>query len=67
VWDDAECDDGWAPAPALKQALVLTVGFLVKESKEHICLAHSITTGEHNTNGRIQIPKKMIKKQRILT
>lgn len=60
-WDDAECDSGWDKAQDPKEALVLSVGYLVKKTRKHYVLAGSITTGEHNTNQRIQIPKGMVK------
>lgn len=66
VWDDAECDSGWDAAAEPKESLVLSVGFLVKKTRKHIVLAGSITTGEHNTNQRIQIPKGMIKSIEVL-
>ena len=61
IWDDAEVDTGWDKVGTPKEALVLSVGYLVKKTRKHVVLAGSITTGEYNTNNRMQIPKGMIK------
>lgn len=66
IWDDAEVGSGWEAAEDPKEALVLTVGFLVKKTRKHVIIAGSITTGEHNTNQRIQIPKGMIKSIEVI-
>lgn len=60
VWDDAETNGGWDKVPEPKQSLVLTVGFLIKETENHLVICHSITDSEYGTNGRIQIPRGMI-------
>ncbi len=60
TWDDAEVDAGWDKVGEPKEALVLTVGFLVKKTRKHLVIAASVTTGEHNTNQRIQIPRGML-------
>lgn len=63
TWDDASTDDGWAAAPEnLEPQLATTVGFVVRETKDHILIAS--TYDENHTNGRIQIPKKMIKSKK---
>lgn len=63
TWDDAQTDDGWGEAPeVLEPALVTTVGFLVRETKEHLLIASSYD--DKHTNGRIQIPKGMIKSRK---
>ena len=65
TWDDAESDDGWDEPPAkLEPAIVTTVGFLIKETDAHILIA-STYDGNH-TNARIQIPKSIIVKQKII-
>lgn len=59
IWDDAQTDDGWDEPPEdLKPAVAVTVGFVVRETKNHILIAS--TYDESHTNGRLQIPKKMI-------
>jgi len=65
IWDDAETDDGWKEVPEkLEEKLAMTIGFRVKETKKHVLIVHTID-GE-NTNGRMQIPKGMIKKLTVL-
>ena len=66
TWDDAEVDSGWDKVAEPKEALVLTVGFMMKKTKKHIVIAASITAGEYNTNQRIQIPMGMVKKIDVL-
>ena len=62
VWDDACTDIGWEGAnKKIKHELVLTVGFLVQNTDEHIVIASTICEGENDTNCRIQIPLGMIK------
>lgn len=66
VWDDAESlEAGWdTPPTTLKESLAMTVGFLVKETKKHVMISH--TTDGNNINGRLQIPKGMIKSMKVL-
>lgn len=66
VWDDAEAQEaGWAPAPdKLTESLAMTVGFLIKETKKHVLISH--TTDAEQINGRLQIPKGMIKSIKVL-
>lgn len=68
IWDDAECGEGWDVAPTkLEEKLSVTIGFKLKETKKHILVAHTVDHNEVvNTNGRIQIPKGMIKKITVL-
>lgn len=66
VWDDAEADTGWDKVSTPKEALVLTVGFLIKKTRKHIVIAGSVTTGEFNTNQRMQIPRAMIQSIEVL-
>ncbi len=61
VWDDAEVDSGWDKVGEPKESLALTVGFLIKKTRKHLVIAGSITSGEYNTNQRIQIPRGMVK------
>ena len=61
VWDEAAASTGWEEVKKVKEELVLTVGFLVKNTDNHIVVASSICDGEYNTNCRLQIPIGMIK------
>ncbi len=67
LWEDAETDSGWdthdskeATAP-----IVLTVGFLVKESRGAIVVASTVDSDISN-NSRILIPSRMIKSMEII-
>lgn len=65
-WDDAEVDTGWTETPdKLEPSIATTVGFLVKETRNHILIAS--TYDELHINGTIQIPKKMIKTRKEIT
>lgn len=66
-WDDAtDLESGWTDkVEDIKHALALSVGFLIKETKEHIVLAlDTDADGQHN--GRSQIPRGMVKKIKVL-
>lgn len=67
VWDDAtELEGGWTDeAPKVEPALAISVGFLIKETKDHLILALDIDPHGHH-NGRSQIPKGMVKNIKIL-
>ena len=68
VWNDAsELTSGWADEIVEKDepALALSVGFLVRETKEHIVIAQDTDEAGHH-NGRSQIPRGMVKKIRVL-
>jgi hypothetical protein len=67
VWDDAaELEQGWTDELATPEMhLCLSVGFLVKETPDHIVLALDVDpNGLHN--GRGQIPRGMVKKMKVL-
>ncbi len=71
IWDDAtSISQGWKnkeefDKELIKPEIVLSVGFLVKDSTEHIILAMDTDSdGDHAS--RSQIPKGMIKKIKIL-
>ena len=62
-WDDATTDNGWEEVPEnLEPSLAITVGFLVRETKDHLLIAS--TYDETHTNARLQIPKKLIKSRK---
>ena len=67
VWNDAsDLTSGWAKEiDEDKPALALSVGFLVRETKEHIVIALD-TDGDGHHNGRSQIPRGMVKQMRVL-
>lgn len=63
VWDDAETTAlGWEHKDEVTTPprLACTLGFLVVENDDYLVIAHS-ADAEGNTNGRIQIPKRMVK------
>jgi len=66
-WDDACADNSWADRsnPELKEAVVTTLGFLIKENKKYILIAS--TYDEENMNCSIQIPKHSIISRREIT
>lgn len=58
-WTDAQTSHGWEDDQSeIETPLVLTVGFLIKESEKGIRIAS--TVGEGQTNARMDIPAKMI-------
>ena len=64
-WDDAETSDGWDEPPLeLKEAIAITVGFLVRETDKHLLIAS--TYDPNHTNGRIQIPVGMVISKKVL-
>lgn len=63
LWDDA-ADlqiEGWTSSDNIdtKHQIAITVGFLVKETEEHVVVAHTIDNNGEVT-GLMQIPKGMI-------
>lgn len=67
VWDDAtELPAGWTDeTPDVEPALATSVGFLIKETKDHIILALDCDANGHH-NGRSQIPRGMVKSIKVL-
>lgn len=67
TWDDAtELPAGWTDEVAeIEPALALSVGFLIKETKDHIILALDCDANGHH-NGRSQIPRGMVKRIKVL-
>jgi hypothetical protein len=73
LWDDAENDPSWDTELETDHKdtlrLVLTVGFLVKETASAIYISHSLSPasdGMLHWNGCLRIPKGMIKQQKQL-
>lgn len=67
VWNDAsELTSGWTDEIEKDEPqLALSVGFLVRETKEHIIIAQDLDEKGHH-NGRSQIPRGMVKKLKVL-
>lgn len=62
VWDDAEVSNDWevqTESAKLEEALVETLGFLVKETDKHLLIASTLS--DDHTNARTKIPKGMVK------
>ena len=67
IWNDAsDLTGGWTKEiDEDEPALALSVGFLVRQTEEHIIIALD-TDGDGHHNGRSQIPRGMVKKIRVL-
>ena len=68
VWNDAsELTSGWSAEIEEKDepALALSVGFLIRDTKEHIVIAQDTDPAGHH-NGRSQIPRGMVKSLKVL-
>lgn len=67
VWNDAAAlTDGWtAEIEKDEPQLALSVGFLIRDTKEHIIIAQDLDAAGHH-NGRSQIPKGMVKSMKVL-
>lgn len=62
TWIDAQADAGW-DEPKVELATCVTVGFLVAETDDGICVAGTVS--EHECNNRISIPKSWVIDQQI--
>lgn len=63
-WIDAVADSGWEEKTKAEIHHCITVGFLVDETDEALCIA---STWSHNqTNARIHIPKAWIKDRKVI-
>lgn len=67
IWNDASAlEHGWSQEVGEDEPkLALSVGFLIRETDEHIVIAQD-TDSEGNHNGRSQIPRGMVKNIKIL-
>ena len=67
IWNDAsDLTGGWAKEIGEDEpALALSVGFLIRQTQEHIIIALDTDSDGHH-NGRSQIPRGMVKKMRVL-
>ena len=63
-WVDAQADVGWEEDIKAHLSDCITVGFLVSETKEALCIASTLSD-PHN-NCRMHIPKKWIVSRREL-
>ena len=63
-WIDAVADSGWEEKTKAEIHHCVTVGFLIDETDEALCIA---STWSHNqTNARIHIPKAWIKDRKTI-
>ena len=67
IWNDAsDLTSGWTDQIEKDEPqLALSVGFLIKKTKEHLIIALD-TDGDGHHNGRSQIPMGMVKQIKIL-
>jgi len=64
-WIDAVADSGWEEKTKAEIHHCVTVGFLIDETEEALCIA---STWSHNqTNARIHIPKAWINNRKVLS
>tara|TARA_R110000796_G_scaffold188298_1_gene305184 strand:- start:135 stop:512 length:378 start_codon:yes stop_codon:yes gene_type:complete len=63
-WKDAQSEDGWSSERTAELATVITVGFLIKENKEAVCIAS--TWADPDSNCKLHIPKSWIKERKTL-
>jgi hypothetical protein len=68
IWEDAsEAEQGWSKEIVGKDepAMALSVGFLVKKTKERVYIAQDVDADGHH-NGRGQIPRGMVRSIRVI-
>lgn len=63
-WIDAVADSGWEDKVKAQIDRCVTVGFLIDETDEAICIASTLSV-DHN-NARMHIPKAWIKNRKVL-
>lgn len=69
TWFDANAKSGWGSREEYNQhdiAPVVSIGYLLRESKRSITLVSSQGVDWDDVNGAIAIPKSWIAKQKIL-
>jgi uncharacterized protein YqfA (UPF0365 family) len=64
TWIDAVADSGWETKTKAEIHHCITVGYLVDETEEAICLASTWSIDQ--TNARMHIPKAWIKNRKVL-
>ncbi len=67
TWVDAGTGHGWEQAEELEATAfeVVTVGFLVRESKDALVIASTVCP-EKTCNSRITVPTGMVRTRRVL-
>lgn len=67
IWEDAsDAEQGWTKdVDDDEPALALSVGFLVKQTKERVYLAQDLDSEGHH-NGRGKIPRGMVRQIKVL-
>jgi hypothetical protein len=63
-WVDAVSDGGWEDNVKVDIHPVRTVGFIVDENKDGICLASTLS--HEMSNARMHIPKAWITKRKVI-
>jgi hypothetical protein len=63
-WVDAQSDAGWQEDVKAHLSECTTVGFIVDENKEAVCIAS--TYSDPHSNARMHIPKKWIKSRKTI-
>ena len=63
-WVDAVADNGWEENAKAEIHPCTTVGFLIDETDDALCLA--ATWSYNQTNNRMHIPKIWIKKRKVI-
>lgn len=69
-WTDAESDDGWEDARAVRESStrqVVSVGHLILETPTSLIIARSYGPNDDSTEGRLTIPKAWIQKRTRLS
>ena len=64
TWIDAVADSGWETKTKAEIHHCITVGYLVDETEEAICLASTWSVDQ--TNARMHIPKAWIKNRKVI-
>ena len=68
-WVDATSGNGWSPVtgPADRTpAYMLSVGWLLEDTKSWITLTHTMDQSEEQANGFITVPKGWIRKKKVI-
>lgn len=68
-WQDAVGADGWSRMTNIEKeglAVIKTVGFLLKETKEAVTVLHSVDISNNQSGAWMVIPKAQIKKRKFL-
>jgi uncharacterized protein YqfA (UPF0365 family) len=64
VWIDAVADSGWESKTKAEVHLCSTVGYLIDETEEALCVASTWSIDQ--TNARMHIPKAWIKSRKVI-